>query len=117
MVLLSIGDVLLQAEVADTDGSRHRGLSGRPGLAQGEGMFFVFPSAGYWGMWMKDMRFAIDILWVDSGGTNVHIESNVSPATYPQVFEPPAPARYVLELPAGFAAARGIAEGMKVVVR
>ena len=26
----------------------------------------------------------------------------VSPETYPEAFAPPAPARYVLELPAGF---------------
>ncbi|KKQ77521.1 MAG: hypothetical protein UT00_C0010G0013 [Parcubacteria group bacterium GW2011_GWA1_38_7] len=39
---IKIGAVMLNIEVADTDDERMRGLSGRSGLGENEGMLFVF---------------------------------------------------------------------------
>ena len=99
-----IGSQAIKVIVAQTPEERQKGLSGREGLGANEGMLFVFPTDGLWGFWMKDMRFSIDILWLSADGTIIYIAPNVSPDTYPQTFEPPAPARYVLELPAGYVA-------------
>lgn len=60
------------------------------------------------------MRINIDIVWAND--TVVTVLHDVSPSTYPEVFYPQTPARYVLELPAGYAAAHGIAEGMEFIV-
>ena len=111
MRTISIGDTVISVEVADTEGSREQGLSGRSDLRSGKGMLFVFDTDGTWGIWMKDMQFPIDIVWVDVFGTVVTVAENVAPDTYPKVFNPSAPARYVLELPAGFTAEQGIKEG------
>ena len=111
MRTISIGGTVIYVDVADTDVLRERGLSGRSDLPGGKGMLFVFDTDDTWGIWMKDMLFPIDIIWVDASGTVVTVAENVAPDTYPKSFYPSAPARYVLELPAGFAAARGIAEG------
>ena len=89
--------------VADTETARQQGLSGRAGLAPDEGMLFVFPEDGEHAFWMKDMLFSIDILWLSADGKVVYMAENVSPDTYPQSFRPDVPARYVLELPAGYA--------------
>src|SRR3989344_6184551 len=89
--------------VADTGASREKGLSGRSGLAADEGMLFVFPQDGKYAFWMKDMLFSIDILWLSGDGAVVYMAENVSPDTYPQNFQPLVSARYVLELPAGYA--------------
>ncbi|HVU79873.1 MAG TPA: DUF192 domain-containing protein [Candidatus Paceibacterota bacterium] len=105
------GTAAIAAEIARTEAARGRGLSGRPGLEQGEGMLFVFDTDDYWRMWMKDMRFPIDILFADASGEISMIYHTVSPDTYPQAFAPNRPARYALELPAGFAAANHIEEG------
>ena len=51
-------------EVADTDASRQQGLSDRDGLCAECGMLFVFPQNGYYGFWMKDMNFNIDIVFL-----------------------------------------------------
>lgn len=93
----------IRVSVADTEGARARGLGGRPGLAPDEGMLFVFPADGEYAFWMKNMRFSIDILWISSDGKVVYMLEDVSPDTYPQSFRPDVPARYVLELPAGYA--------------
>lgn len=93
----------LRVTVLSEPDDLERGLSGRKNLAPTEGLFFVFPQDAYHGIWMKDMLFSIDIMWLDSKGTVLDIEHNVSPNTYPKVFEPRTPARYVIETNAHFA--------------
>ena len=102
--------------VADTDALRRRGLSGRPVLGELEGMLFVFDTEGEWGICMKDMNFPIDIIWVGQDGTVVTVAKDVSPDTYPQAFYPSVPARFVLEVPAGFVAAHDIDEGSRLSI-
>ena len=92
----------IHVAVVDTPVARQRGLSGRQGLAGDEGMLFVFPQNGRYSFWMKDMLFVIDIVWISADGSIVDMVQNVSPDTYPTSFVPKAPARYVLELPAGY---------------
>jgi hypothetical protein len=89
--------------LADTEALRKKGLSGRESLAQDEGMLFIFPEDGKYAFWMRDMRFPIDILWLSDTGAVVYMVQNVSPETYPENFAPYDPARYVLELPTGWA--------------
>jgi len=111
MRTITIGGVSLAVEVADTEILREQGLSGRSDLRSGKGMLFVFDTDGLWNIWMKDMQFPIDIVWTDVDGKVVTVALDIAPETYPKVFSPSSPARYVLELPAGFAAAHGIKEG------
>lgn len=102
--------------MANTDALRTQGLSGRLSLPDGAGMLFVFDQDDEWGIWMKDMRFSIDIVWIDAEGSVVEVVERATPETYPHVFAPRRPARYVLELPAGYAARNGIAEGIKILL-
>lgn len=114
---VQIGSTTIVAEVASTEAARERGLSGRDSLAPGSGMLFVFDHDDKFGFWMKDMKFAIDIVWLDASGTVLTIAPDLSPSTYPNAFYPSRPARYVLEVPAGFAKGHGVAEGSKVVLQ
>ena len=57
----------LRLEVADTDASRTLGLSGRDSLDSGAGMLFTFDAPGIYPFWMKDMKFPLDMVWIDSG--------------------------------------------------
>lgn len=113
---LRIGTTTIVAEVADTPALREKGLGGRTELQDGAGMWFIFDGDGLWPFWMKDTLIALDMLWVDKEGVIVYIAHNVQPDSYPQSFAPAVPARYVLEVPGGYAAKQGIAEGDKVVV-
>jgi uncharacterized membrane protein (UPF0127 family) len=74
-------------------------------------MLFVFPEDGLYSFWMKDMLISIDILWISADGEIVHIVERVSPESYPEHFVSESPARYVLELPAGYVGSRGISVG------
>ncbi len=79
---------------------RARGLSGRDGLKEDEGMFFVFPKEGRHGFWMKDMSFPIDVLWLNKEGKVIHIVENMKPNSYPKTYYPDIPASFAVELPA-----------------
>lgn len=107
----------LWVEVADTDASREQGLSGRTQLPEGQGMLFVFDTEDLWGFWMKDMRFPIDMLWADANGRITTVVENASPDSYPQIFYPTQLAKYVLEVPAGYAARNGITEGSRLMLK
>lgn len=114
--MITVGPARVAVEVADTDQLRVDGLSGRTGLAEGAGMLFVFGYDEAWGIWMKDMRFALDIIWADAEGKIVHIEESAQPDSYPTIFRPGTPARYVLEVPAGFVEREGIEVGQQIVL-
>ncbi len=111
MPQVRIGATTITVELATTSASRARGLSGRDRLEPDTGMLFVFPRDGMPAFWMKDMRFSLDILWLDAAGTIVTIRDGVTPESFPASFSPSGASRYVLELPAGYAAAHGFSVG------
>ncbi len=102
--VVRIGSESLVVEIASTPEAQALGLSGRAGLPLGTGMLFVFQNPSRAGFWMKDMKFSIDIIWID-GDRVVDIASRVSPpgadGNVPRYY-PRLPASYVLEVPAGF---------------
>jgi uncharacterized membrane protein (UPF0127 family) len=86
----------VQIEIFDTPELRTRGLSGRSHLQPDTGALFTYEKPDFHGIWMKEMRFAIDVLWLDSTGKIIHMVDDMQPESYPQA----EPARYILELPA-----------------
>lgn len=100
-------------ELATTPRQWARGLMDRPTLPADHGMLFVFPTTAPRDFWMKRTQVALDILFFDDQQRLVGQLRDVPPCTgdpcphYPS----PAPARYVLELPAGTAAAIKIQPG------
>lgn len=117
MATLMIGDNTFQVDIARTDEARTRGLSGRESLEEGSGMLFIFEEPGQYSFWMRDMRFAIDIVWIDQDSKIIGIEKYVSPDTYPQIFYPKIPIKYVLELPSGNSEKFGIDIGDLVYLK
>ncbi|MDQ5962486.1 MAG: uncharacterized protein QG653_293 [Patescibacteria group bacterium] len=104
----------INAEVVDTFESRELGLSRRNGLREGEGMLFVFPFPGKYGFWMKDMKFPIDIIWINGQGVVVHVVENAKPEDYPKQYVNSPEALYVLEITANKAREYGIYLGVKL---
>jgi hypothetical protein len=113
---VTLGGTVVSAEVADTLALRAKGLSGRESLGREAGMLFVFDVDDRHGFWMKDMRFPIDIIWLNASGTVVHLVSRAQPESYPTIFTPSAPARYVLEVNAGFAEEYDVRDGDRAIV-
>ncbi|HEX2013816.1 MAG TPA: DUF192 domain-containing protein [Nitrososphaera sp.] len=106
--------VQLVADIASTGDQRSRGLAVKDSLADNQAMLFVFTKENNYGFWMYNMKFPIDIIWLDSNRQVVHIEHGLEPcdADSCPTYTPDAKALYVLETVSGFAKEHGIIEGM-----
>lgn len=109
-----LGDGTFTAKVLEDEDMRQRGLSGVKSLGLTDAMLFVFPRDDTWGIWMKDMHFSIDIIWLDKERTVIHMIENASPESYPESFKPTKNARYVVEVNAGVAKEKSVHIGSKV---
>lgn len=97
--------------VADTPAKRQQGLSSARPLKSNEGMLFIFELGQLPEVWMKDMFFDLDIIWIDNNQQVVDIKQNVHPDSYPEIFKPRVESRYVLEVPAGWVEKQGLELG------
>lgn len=108
---LHLGDGVFRAMVADTDAARQKGLADTDALAINEAMLLVFDRDAQWSIWMRDVEYPIDVVWLDSQKHVVYIVKNMPPHSYPTSFTPDKPARYVVELAAGSVDAKSISIG------
>ncbi len=88
-------------EIADTDKERETGLMFRSHLKAQTGMLFDFGSEqARRGMWMKNTRVPLDILFIDNRGVVVEIFENATPLSEEPMFSTYAVSA-VLEIPGG----------------
>jgi uncharacterized membrane protein (UPF0127 family) len=94
---------VLQVELMVSDEDRAMGLMFRPSLPPDRGMLFLFETPEFHGIWMKNCKFPIDILWLDEDGRVVHLAEADPPCRQDPcpVYKPLAKASYVVELNAG----------------
>jgi uncharacterized membrane protein (UPF0127 family) len=116
-VEVTVNGVELVADVAANDTQRTKGLAVKNHLNENESMLFVFSSARNQAFWMKDMKFPIDIIWMDPNKTVVHVEHSLEPCPttgYCQTYSPGTDSLYVLETVEGFAVRHSVIEGTKM---
>lgn len=116
-VNVSVNGQVLIADIAATDEQIVKGLSVKNTLAENEAMLFVFDNEAQYTFWMKNMKFPIDIIWIDADKTVVHIEHNLQPCSSDLLcptYKPVDDSLYVLETVAGFAEKHDIAKGTAV---
>lgn len=114
IIYVSIGGQKLKVDLAISDLEKQKGLSVKEILPEDEGMLFLFDQPRKYAFWMKDMKFDIDILWLDKDGQIVYIAKNVTPESYPKTFIPSVDASYVLEVVSGFSTKNNLKVGDKV---
>ena len=115
--IVKIGDATIRAQLLTTEPQWIQGLSGTDALAPNTGMLFDFGRSDYWGIWMKDMNFPIDVLWIDSNLKIIDVVQNMSPSSYPTNYKPHVPALYVLEIPAGTVQTNHITVGQSIKIQ
>jgi uncharacterized membrane protein (UPF0127 family) len=96
--------------VADTYWTQLRGLIGHKPLAEGEGLLIAPCSSVH----THFMSFPIDVLFVDRGQQVVGIDENLRPWRFGRFHRG---VRFVIELPAGTAAATGTQAGDQLEVQ
>ena len=108
----------IDVEVADTSAAHARGLMFRDSLAEDRGMLFRFGPPRRYAMWMKNVRFALDILWLDRSDRIVWIVENALPCDAEPCpsYVPGIAAVTVLEISGGFVRKHGAAVGDAITV-
>ncbi len=99
IVDLEIGKSAYQIELAVSPAQRRQGLMHRQQLDSRQGMLLVYQHVGDHRIWMKNMRIALRVFWIDEDFTVVSVQRLQPCSNSPcPVFSAPRPTRYVLEL-------------------
>ena len=106
---LKIGRQSIKAEIAADDASRQRGMMFRTKMGANEGMLFVFAQDAYYAMWMRNTLLPLSLAFIDGTGRIVSLHE-MAPRTETS-HRAEAPARYALEMNAGWFARHGIKVG------
>ncbi len=97
-------------EIADEPYSREKGLMYRYLIPDTVGMLFIFPREDYRSFWMKNTPSSLDIMYANKNRKIFRIYEDTQP--YSEASIPSGdPARYVIEVGAGFTARHGIKNG------
>lgn len=104
---------VLQTEVMVEDADRAMGLMFRASLPQDRALLFVFETADFHGIWMKNCKFPIDIVWLDEARKVVHVAEGVPPCRKDPcpVYQPMQRAAFVVEMNAAQARKQKVAKG------
>lgn len=106
---LTAGFHRVEAEVASTHAARAQGLMQRREMAQQRGMLFVFAHDDTHCMWMKNTLIPLAVAFLDAGGRILNI-AEMKPHSEDNHCAV-RPARYALEMNAGWFVQRGIKPG------
>ena len=91
-------------DVARTDLEKQKGLAIYDELPNEKGMIFPFQKSDYYSFWMKDMKFPIDIIYINDNKI-VDIFKNVPVPNFQDetlpILRPKSPSSLVLEINAG----------------
>lgn len=119
---IKIGEAVFNVEIADDTIGQAKGLSGRENMPAENGMLFVFLKPEIQKFWMKDMKFPIDIIWIQDNkvvgmvvGAEPPVVSGAEPAY--EIYSSPEPVNKVLEINAGQVQLLGIKVGDTVELK
>lgn len=104
---------IFEAEVADTDDLRSRGLMFRHKLPEDRAMLFDFGEPRPAAMWMKNTYISLDMLFIRADGTIAAVAENTEPLSL-QTISVQEPVKAVLEVAAGTVKRLGIVRDDKV---
>ena len=102
-----------------SDEATKQGLSGRESLPKSSGMLFIFKTIAKHSMWMPDMNFALDIVWLDEHFSVSHVTYASEPCisrTYCPSYSSVYQVLYAIEMNAGDANALGFSVGKQLYV-
>jgi uncharacterized protein len=105
---------VFRVELAIKPEEFQRGLMFRTELAQDAGMLFVSRAPQLHTFWMKNTLIPLDMIFIGGDRRVVGVVENAEPRTLTSR-SVPAPSQYVLEIPGGVAARKGIHAGQQVL--
>ncbi len=115
--VVSVNGFKLIADLALTEDQQIKGLAIKNHVNESQGMLFVFQHPSKQSFWMKDMKFPIDIIWLNANSSVVYIVPNLEPCPIRgdcPGYSPGEDSLYVLETSAGFSQRHNIRVGTQI---
>ena len=103
----------IKIELADSPEEQEQGMMFRKEMPADTGMLFTFPDEAPRSFWMANTYLSLDIIYVNASKEIVSIARNAPPLSTESI-PSEKPAKYVIEVPAGYTDTNGIIEGQKV---
>jgi uncharacterized membrane protein (UPF0127 family) len=115
--LSSSGDTLsvIDAAVADDQESRTQGLMNVQSMPQDAGMIFIFDENQPRSFWMASTPLSLDLIFANEEFEIVRIHRNAAPYSQDSIASG-APAKYVVEVNAGYTVQYDINEGGSILL-
>jgi uncharacterized membrane protein (UPF0127 family) len=104
----------IEIELADNPSKITLGLMYREKMAENQGMLFIFPDSQPRAFWMKNTILPLDMIFADPDGIIVTIQEHTIPLSE-ESYISEIPAKYVVEVNAGYVNAHDIKQGDKIV--
>jgi len=103
-------------EIARTQDERTKGLMERQILGENEGMLFVYDKPDDRFFWMRNTYVSLDIIFVSAASQVIYIARETEPLTETRHWSR-GPAKYVVEVVAGFSERHGITSESRIAWR
>jgi len=100
----TINGIKFNLEIAETENEKTVGLAKYQSIEKDFAMYFPFDQKDYYSFWMKDMKFPIDILYIDNGKIVAIFKNVKNPKSQNEelkIYKPEQLASSVLEISAG----------------
>ncbi len=114
-----VDDQSFRVTVAKSEKDKQIGLSKTDKIGDSQGMLFVFDSPDYYPFWMKEMKFPIDIIYINGDKVTTVINSAKPPTSANEnlnIYQPGDKSDKVLEVNAGIAKKHNIKNGTQVKI-
>jgi uncharacterized protein len=115
--VITINNHSFKVSVAASQKELEIGLSEAKSLSESQGMIFIFEKPDHYSFWMKNMKFPIDIIYINQDKI-ITIKDNVAPPKdnneIPSIYTPDEPSNKVLEIKAGLSKKYKFKKGDKV---
>ncbi len=115
----SLGEKSYFFEIVNSSTSRILGLSGRDEIGS-DGLLFVFNKKDFHSIWMKEMKFNIDLIWIVDGEVVDITYGLQAPLNYEALetlptYSPSVPIDILIEVNEGFVEEKNINIGDRLV--
>jgi uncharacterized membrane protein (UPF0127 family) len=109
---LKVNGQKINIEIAENDQQWYQGLSDRDSLGADSGMYFIFPAKNKLDFVMRNMRFPLDIIFINDDKI-LNIAENLAPegSETKNIYSSVGEANRVLEVNAGYCKKYGIKAG------
>jgi len=112
---IKVNDIVVNAEIANTDAEKINGLTNKTNLEENQGMLFVFSEEDYYGFWMKNMKIPIDMIFIDKDNTVIDIWKDAQPCKENCTsYVSKEKSMYVLEVKSNFTDRHNVTIGSKI---